>query len=266
MNEKHLLSDFLGSPPLLHQHTNLQYAHWPIRENTGQYTPINKQQKLGFMAEALFEQYLYQTPGCVLLAKNHQIIEDKKTRGELDFIVEHNHQAIHIELAYKFYLWHPHVGSDFNAWIGPNDKDRLDIKCKRLFEHQLPLASQVTLPTAQNTTTEIQSQYCLLGQLFSPWNISKHAVDWHKHINPAAWRGYWVTFPEFCSNKDFTGLKFFRLDKWQYFLNPQTQVAWKTYSDFLAFIKSPNYPFKTQLLWYKTPTGNLGKLFITQIP
>jgi hypothetical protein len=47
------------------------------------------------------------------LYENIQVIEDKKTIGEIDFIIEDKNtkQVIHMELAYKFYL-DPSISSE----------------------------------------------------------------------------------------------------------------------------------------------------------
>jgi hypothetical protein len=65
------------------------------------------------------------------LYENIQVIEDKKTIGEIDFIIEDKNtkQVIHMELAYKFYLFDPSISSEpINNWIGPNRDDSLQEK------------------------------------------------------------------------------------------------------------------------------------------
>jgi hypothetical protein len=47
------------------------------------------------------------------LYENIQVIEDKKTIGEIDFLLKKNtKQVIHMELAYKFYLFDPSISSE----------------------------------------------------------------------------------------------------------------------------------------------------------
>jgi len=67
-----------------------------------------------------------------ILAKNLQIIAEKKTLGELDFIVEAPaNEFIHIEMVYKFYLYDPdRKGSWIEKLVGPNLKDHLSFKVK----------------------------------------------------------------------------------------------------------------------------------------
>ena len=70
-----------------------------------------------------------------MLYENVQIIEDKKTIGEIDFIIENitTKQLIHMELAYKFYLFDPTISSEtVNNWIGPNRNDSLKEKLEKL--------------------------------------------------------------------------------------------------------------------------------------
>ena len=71
-----------------------------------------------------------------ILAKNLQIIAEKRTLGELDFIVETpDNLHIHIEMVYKFYLYDPdRKGSWIEKLVGPNLKDNLSFKVKKLKE------------------------------------------------------------------------------------------------------------------------------------
>ena len=80
-----------------------------------------------------------------MLYENIQIIDGKKTIGEIDFIIEElkTKALIHMELAYKFYLFDPSISSEpINNWIGPNRNDSLREKLDKLKQKQLPLLYQ----------------------------------------------------------------------------------------------------------------------------
>ncbi len=105
--------------------------------------------RIGLFYEALFAFYLRQgdLDGVCpyrLVGRNIQIIDGNKTLGELDFLVlDQNNTAIHIETAVKFYLLHHHEQDDLTNWcnwVGPNAKDRLDLKLGRMLNHQLSLS------------------------------------------------------------------------------------------------------------------------------
>jgi|GEM_PF-1313466 len=162
-----------------------------------QYTPdaldtlINRHNftRLGVYGEALFDVITtyanqHQAFHLKLMSRNIQIFKPKTkiTLGELDFLVRDNHRRIyHIEMATKFYLLDDtqRLATRNNALktlaptlIGPNQKDRLDIKLHRLTHHQLPLAhSRVAFEqlSAQKTIEQAistPSKLFLKGQLF----------------------------------------------------------------------------------------------------
>lgn len=100
--------------------------------------------RLGLYFEALlrllFEQghHLGVTPYKLVL-HNYQLQQQGQTLGELDLLLRHNAGTlVHVEAAVKFYLAQ-HNASRWTNWIGPNAKDRLDKKLKRMLTHQLPL-------------------------------------------------------------------------------------------------------------------------------
>jgi hypothetical protein len=77
----------------------------------------------------------------------------------------------HWELAYKLFL-QADQGLSWSSWVGPGGRDRLDIKVKRMLNHQLPLSSTLA---AQKTLQsfgvhEIKRRRLFLqGVLFTPW-------------------------------------------------------------------------------------------------
>ncbi len=100
-------------------------------------------QKLGHLYEDALFTLLAADPRFQCLSKNLQIITpEKRTVGELDFIlwdaIEKQH--IHLELAVKFYLIY-HDGEE-TYYPGPDARDNYHRKISRLREHQLTLTKQ----------------------------------------------------------------------------------------------------------------------------
>mgnify|MGYP000011715423 CR=1 FL=1 len=93
--------------------------------------------RLGNRLELFFEFLINQANRNKIIAKNIQIVDNKITIGELDFIIEdlHSKTIKHIEIATKFYLY----DENLKEWIGPNRNDSLLAKCKKLKEKQFPL-------------------------------------------------------------------------------------------------------------------------------
>lgn len=147
--------------------------------------------RLGLYAEALFA-FICKAPlpfhPFTLLAKNLQIDKQGKTYGELDFLLRANNNHIHhVEMAVKFYLYHPQTPllepqghaayCGANRLIGPNRKDRLDLKLKRMQEHQLPIvhtpeAKQAFLNSKLHITT-LTSHLLINGRIFLPGHLGE---------------------------------------------------------------------------------------------
>ena len=132
---------------------------------------------LGSYFEALWEFFFVHEPRFDIVAKNLQIRDAHRTLGELDFVL-FDHQTnrhLHLELAIKFYLGlsevntHPYTDGQ-HLWVGPQARDRLDIKVARALEHQLTLSEH---PLTQARLTElgvssVEPQFLLKGYLFQP--------------------------------------------------------------------------------------------------
>jgi hypothetical protein len=98
--------------------------------------------RLGHLAERIVSELIKSSSNYKVLYENIQVIEDKNTIGEIDFIIEEilTKRVIHIELAYKFYLFDPSISSEpINNWIGPNRNDSLKEKLDKLKNKQFPL-------------------------------------------------------------------------------------------------------------------------------
>lgn len=94
---------------------------------------------LGSYFECLWAFYFEFGPNNHLIADHFQVTDEKRTLGELDALASLNKHDTHIELAVKFYLLQPHhSGEETHHWVGPQSRDRLDIKIQTLNEKQFP--------------------------------------------------------------------------------------------------------------------------------
>jgi hypothetical protein len=123
-------------------------------------TPLLRfDQKLGHLYEEALFTLLDSDPQFQCVAKNLQIINpEKRTIGELDFILWDTiqQQHIHLELAVKFYLiYHD---ADTSHYPGPDARDNYHRKVNRLREHQLTLASH---PDAKESMTTLTGGGCI---------------------------------------------------------------------------------------------------------
>ena len=62
--------------------------------------------RLGHLAESVVSGLLHASTNYTVLYENVQLMVDKQTIGEIDFIIEDDRDRLfHMELAYKFYLY-----------------------------------------------------------------------------------------------------------------------------------------------------------------
>ncbi len=131
-----------------------------------------KSPRLGLVFEALIAYWLEISPNYKLLSKNIQIIEDKKTFGEIDFIIQDlsSQKTIHLEVAVKFYLGTSPHENPFR-WFGTNTTDQLGKKVQHLQNHQTQLSKKYP----HHFEYKIDEQQCFIkGRLFYP---SGHKVS-----------------------------------------------------------------------------------------
>ena len=150
---------------------------------------------LGSYFEALWEFFFLQEPRFEVIAKNLQIRDAHHTLGEFDFIIfdKHANKYLQLELAIKFYLGcsaensHPYTDGK-HLWIGPQARDRLDLKIARALEHQLTLHRH---PLAQRQlqalgVDAVEPLWLFKGYLFQPHHalpLPDYIVDTNKHAH-----------------------------------------------------------------------------------
>ena len=158
------------------------------------YLANSKSALLGIYFENLWQFFLENAPCWQLKAHNIQIIQGKKTLGELDILAKHNGtQGYHLELAVKFYLQHPsYTGELCEHWLGPQCRDRLDLKLSKLNNQQFPIINhpqtQATL-AKRNINLPTSQALILKGYLFSKW---QRGFTLPKEANPACLMGEWL--------------------------------------------------------------------------
>ncbi|CAB3654130.1 hypothetical protein LMG27174_01306 [Paraburkholderia rhynchosiae] len=166
--------------------------------------------RLGRYAERLLGWFLQQGPAARLVAAGVPLRRAGVTLGECDFLVRTRENAqLHWELAVKCYL---HAGEEaaqqasqsderlsmrfstqlsapLSHYVGPNLKDRFDLKLAHLLNHQLPLSAR--------------EDFASVGYP-GPWTPQMFVKGWlfYRHggrsrdpaeLNPAHGRGWWVT-------------------------------------------------------------------------
>lgn len=225
--------------------------------------------RLGQRMEFFMEAAL-MTSNYDILAKNLQIIHQKKTLGEIDFIVRNRntHTIFQLEMVYKFYLFDPEIkGTWTQQWIGGNRRDNLHLKLKKLKEKQLPLlyAAETSkyLKEINLKSAGIEQKTCFMGQLFLPY---KQKYSLNNKFNPAALAGFWL-------NK--TQLYVLEQEVHRLLIPPKNDwVAvplredknWKTYNAQLPELMSLIEKEQSTLFWILDNYDNLHRFFLVWWP
>lgn len=133
--------------------------------------------RLGVYFEHLWHFFLAEDPAVDLVAHNLPVRDGGRTIGEFDCLYwchERRHH-VHLELAVKYYLGYraAGAGSDHNRggiWLGPDRRDRLDLKVGHLMHRQITLGNH---PAAAGELqrlgiTDLAREVEIKGYLFQP--------------------------------------------------------------------------------------------------
>lgn len=188
--------------PITLTESRLHWLHELDRQPQVLYDCLNElsSTRLGLYFEKLWQFFIDQDPELSLISHNLAIYNNKQTLGEFDLIYFcHQRQCyIHLELALKFYLWHPTAAlaaDPFSHWLGPNAVDRFDLKLNRLLSHQTRLSETEAGQTAlqQLNIERIQRELALKGRLF----YSGSDKIQQPQLHPSHPQGYWLHLEEF---------------------------------------------------------------------
>jgi hypothetical protein len=220
---------------------------------------LPKHRRLGHLAERVVSELIKASTNYKMLYENLQIIQHKNTIGELDFIIQHKttQKIIHVEFAYKFYLYDPSISSESTKnWIGPNRKDTLYEKLEKLQQKQFPLlyheATKAKVPELDVAT--ISQQLCLLVYLFLPY-ASKLTLNAELQ---AAVKGYYMDFETFCG-KHHDEKMYYIPSKKEWGIDPATHETWNSFKIIKEEIKQKLSQKHAPKCWMKH--GNSFELF-----
>ena len=207
--------------------------------------------RLGHLAEKIVSELIKSSSNYRVLYENVQVFEDKKTIGEIDFIIEElNTKAlIHMELAYKFYLFDPSISSEpINNWIGPNRNDSLKEKLEKLKRKQFPLLYHNCTKSTLNTieVDKASQALCLLASLFIPY-------EYKASFNPIyekAIKGYYLNFKTFTS-LDNSAKNYYIPSKKEWGMDPSENEIWTDFNGIEKYIITSITEKQAPLCWQK---------------
>lgn len=220
---------------------------------------------LGKRMEHFFACYISHFTSEEVLIQNQQIIQNKVTLGELDFLLRDSASEIysHIELIYKFYLFDPETGtSELDHLIGPNKRDSLNRKLSRLETRQFPLlfhpATTRMLKTLKVDPQNISQKMCFKASVFLPKHMEKYSFTL---INPEAVAGFWIKASEF-TMEGYGKNTFFIPQKKYWPVLPEHNHIWFSFKEIVAQIQPLLKNNFAPLIWMKGTNGNYERLFV----
>jgi uncharacterized protein len=155
-----------------------------LQEVDRQQQTLKPDYRLGRYHESLWAYFFQHDEQYKWIAQNIAITKHGKTLGEIDFIVldHETERFIHLEVAVKFYLFHPPTQTTSNIltkndnrnWLGPNSTDNLERKWQHLTQQQCRISQkQDTFQTLEKfgiDCSKLDQALCLKGYVFSPFN------------------------------------------------------------------------------------------------
>lgn len=214
---------------------------------------IKQHKRLGKLAEDLFSNWIKQNQRFNVVFENLQIIEDKRTLGEIDVMLFDTElqKYIHLELVTKFYVYNPaYAASDIRAWIGPNRNDSLLEKVTKLKEKQLPLLHQkFTQQVLQDFIPKaevIHQQVLFKAYLFVPLKSNINTGV----LNTECIAGNYVTLTQF-NSLHITAKRYHCPIKQDWLRHPKTQNSWKDIAEVLPQIAAFMDAAQSLMVWVK---------------
>ena len=182
--------------------------------------------RLGHLVEAVVSRLIKLSTNFTVLYENVQFLEHKKTIGEIDFLIAENNtnQLVHMELAYKFYLFDPDISSEtLNNWIGPNRNDTLKKKLDKVKNKQFPLLFHESAKSkfCDIDTSKVSQKLCLLVSLFIPHGFNANFDSNYQE----AIKGYYLDLDTFIS-LDHSNKRYYLPPKREWGINPSENASW----------------------------------------
>ncbi len=211
---------------------------------------INQKLPLGKRVELFFEHYLFLSKRYELIKKNIQIINNKETLGEIDFIIFDNKEKCfkHIELVYKYYLYDISFEKELDRYIGPNKDDTLVKKLDKLKHKQLPLLfNEKTKPYLEGIDlNNIKQEVCFKANIYTPFYKKDLNIQFNENI-----RGFYISFDDFKSDEYFKKCEYLMPHRYDWVDFTIPQCSFETFNEILVQVEFfINYK-KSPLLWLK---------------
>lgn len=256
---------YLSTPPLWEGDAVSPFQQIELTRNFEDLddSAVFKNQRLGKLVEAFVFHQLKQQNTVAWICDNLQIQQGKRTVGEIDALYYNEENPIHLEVAYKFYLYDTSKDDQepLAYWIGPNRKDSLVDKLAKLQNKQFPLLhhelAQPYLERYQLAVKTIKQALCFKAQLFLPYQ--NRGID-IRPLNNNCIAGFHLPYHQLAQ---FETHEFFLPTKLDWLVTPYHDVGWVSYSAASAVIEMHINNQRSPMVWIKASDNGLSKCFIT---
>ncbi len=273
MHHQHLLNEqyqgFITTPPLWKNNEEIDLIQFNLSHVSEEVfktdlLSYNLSAVLGKRIESFFSYSIRHSDRYNIVAGNIQIIENKTTLGELDFILldRIKNSYIHVEVVYKFYIYDPTFQNELERWIGPNRRDTFLYKLSKLKKKQLPLLfhpqTKIKLKELGLKPIDPLQKVCFKALLFVPYNYRQNI---YPIINNACIAGYWISFSQFLSS-EFKQYEYFIPDKLDWPVEPSKNKAWCSYKEIIESLRITIIKEKSPLIWIKKNSNTFERIFV----
>lgn len=159
--------------------------------------PLRLNPRLGIYYEDMVNAIINSSPYLLNLKRNIQVNSNGVTQGEFDFIGTANgdngEYDFHLECAVKFYIC-TGEGTKLSDFVGPNKRDRLDIKYQKMLSKQLTLSQELAGQSRCSELGLCPTRFMMLlqGYLFYHFKKERPVIGMHADINPNHNQGWWL--------------------------------------------------------------------------
>ena len=258
---------FINTPSLFKELDGLTQIELDINEiNEFDFSKLNITEKLplGKRIERFFEFYINQSANYELIKSNIQIIHDKETLGELDFLIydKKNQKYFHIEHIYKYYLYDISFKNEIDRFIGPNRDDSFAKKIKKLKNKQLPLLYKNETQKYLDgiDINNIEQKVCFKGNIYVPLNLLGKEIP---IVNNACIKGFYIDYKEFVNQKHFREFEYFLPSRNDWVSDCSSNQIWKSFDEVISEIELLLSYKKSSLVWLKDRKNKSQSFFVT---
>lgn len=256
---------FINTPSLFRELEGLNQFEFDTNEiNEFDFTKLSITEKLplGKRVEKFFQFYIEQSKHYDLIKSNIQIIKNKQTLGELDFIVfnKRDKKYIHIEHIYKFYLYDDSFTNEIDRYIGPNKNDSFSKKIAKLKDKQFPLLykKECSDYLEDININLIEQEVCFKGNIYVPIGLL------HKDIpilDNSCIKGFYINYKEFLNNRDFRDFEYFLPARVDWICDCSKNNTWKSFDEIVGEVEFFINHKKSTLVWLKNIKENSYQSF-----